>query len=81
MEDAEDGTVTARPPASDTLRPGDGPVSLEEYAALVGSTVPREEDVPLDVLIGAILDQHELEAMLPDSGAVPLYGPARRNGR
>jgi hypothetical protein len=81
VEDAEDGTVTARPQVSETLRPGDGPVSLEEYAALVGSIVPREEDVPLDVLIRAILDQHELEAMLPDSGAGPLYGPDGRNGR
>ncbi len=70
--------MTARPPASDTARPGDGGVSLEDYLALVGSTLPGDDLVPLDVLIGAILDQHEREAS-ERSGQepVPLYCPSR----
>ncbi len=55
---------TVRPPP-DTARPGDGGVSLEEYAGLISSTRPpggqAGQALSLDDLIGSILDQHERE--------------------
>lgn len=70
MDGIEDSRVTARPPEGDTVRPGGGGMSLEEYLDLVGSTRPPplllEEEMSLDELIGAILDRHEREAALLD---------------